>query len=147
MTQLNHEIRIQAPPEKVFAILSDLEAVQHYNPAVKQAKYISQQKQGAGAARVCDLGKDGQIKERVTDWQAGKYITMELYESPWPIKHMRWKTMVKPNGEGTLLSQTMDYQMKFGFLGSLMDSMMMKNKMDKTLVEVFTSLKTYAEQQ
>jgi len=126
-------------------VLSDLEAVQHYNPAVKQANYITDHKQGTGAARACDLGKDGQVKERVIDWKPGEYITMELYESPWPVKFMQWKTTVKPTGEGTLLSQTMEYQMKFGLLGSLMNTLVMKNKMDQTLAKVFESLKDYVE--
>jgi len=147
MTQLNHEISIQAPTDKVFAVLSDLEAVQHYNPGVKKATYISDNREGAGAARVCDLGKDGQVKERVVDWRPGESITMELYESPWPIEFMKWKTVVKSTGDGTLLSQTLDYQMKFGLLGSLMDRLMMRNKMDKTLSQVFGSLKNYVEAQ
>jgi len=35
--------------------------------------------------------------------------------------------------------------MKFGLLGSLMNTLVMKNKMDQTLAKVFESLKDYVE--
>ncbi|MBI5078790.1 SRPBCC family protein, partial [Candidatus Saganbacteria bacterium] len=41
MTELRHEIHINASPEKVWSILANLEAVQHYNPTVAEAHYIS----------------------------------------------------------------------------------------------------------
>ena len=82
MTQLQHAIRIAASPESVWAVLADLEAVQHYNSGVKHAKYISAEREGIGASRHCDLNPKGWVKERVIAWEPQRAVTMELYESP-----------------------------------------------------------------
>jgi ligand-binding SRPBCC domain-containing protein len=37
MTTIHHEVQANCPPEKVWALLSDLEAVQLYNPTVDEA--------------------------------------------------------------------------------------------------------------
>ena len=35
MTTIRHEVHAACPPERVWALLADLEAVQHYNPGVR----------------------------------------------------------------------------------------------------------------
>ena len=145
MTQLNHEIRIAAPPGKVWAVLADLEAVSHYNPGVKHARYTSSVREGVGASRHCDLNQKGWVKERVIAWEPRKAMTMELYESQWPLKFMRWRTAIAPDGMGTRVTQEMEYQVKFGLLGRLMDKLIMQRKLDQTLARVFISLKRFVE--
>ncbi len=146
MTTLDHQITVKAPKEKVFETLADLEKVQHYNPTVRSAKYITDKHRGEGAARECDLGKDGTVRERVIDYKEGQWIKMELYEHNWPIEKMEWTTRLQSVDEKTThISQTMTYQMKFGLLGGLLNKLVMKNKLDNTLTNVFESMKTYVE--
>lgn len=146
MTTLEHEIRIGASKERVFATLANLELVQEYNPSVLSAKYISTEHRGVGAARECDLGSDGgMIRERVTGFEDGKAISMELYEHNWPLKSMHWTTRVEPDGTGTLVTQSLDYEVKFGLIGALLDKLAMKNKMNTNMNVVFDSMKAYIE--
>lgn len=147
MTELNHQIKVNAPPEKTFEVLSNLESVQHYNPGVVSASYVGGPKIGVGAIRECDLGKDGKIKERVTDFKENESISMELYEHNWPLEYMKWDTRVQPSGEGSMVSQKMQYKMKFGLIGSLLDKLFMKKKLDSTMNSVFSSMKDYIEKQ
>lgn len=147
MTELNHQVKINAPAQKTFEVLSNLESVQHYNPGVVSANYVSSSKVGVGAARECDLGKDGKIKERVTGFKNNEYISMELYEHNWPLEYMKWDTRVQPAGDGSIVSQKMQYKMKFGLIGSLLDSLFMKKKLDSTMNSVFSSMKEYIEKQ
>ena len=145
MTQLHHDIHIAAPLEKVWAVLADLEAVQHYNSGVKYTRYISAVREGIGASRRCDLKPKGWVKERVIAWEPQNALTMELYESQWPLEFMRWRTVLTPDGAGTRVSQKMDYQVKFGLLGALLDKLVMRRKLDQTLAEVFVGLKRFVE--
>lgn len=145
MTVLTHEIQIDVPPERVWPVLADLEAVQHYNPGVARARYITGQREGIGASRQCDLRPKGWVKERVIGWEPNQAVTLELYESQWPVEFMRWRTAVRPESAGTRVTQRMEYRLKFGVLGRLMDVLIMRRKLDRTISEIFASLKRYIE--
>lgn len=145
MSQLHHEITINAPLEKIWNVLADLEAVQHYNPTVAQAKYLSSNKTGIGAARHCDFKPNGWGKERVIGFEPQRSITIEMYESTWPVKFMRWRTSLKPAGKQTVVEQDLEYQLKFGIFGKLMNILVMRKKLDTGIADVFVGLKTFVE--
>ena len=119
--------------------------MREYNPGVLTAKYISVERSGVGAARECDLGKEGIIREKVIGFEDGKSISMELYERNWLLEFMHWTTQVETVGNATLVNQTMEYKLKFGLIGALLDKLMMKKKLDKTMNTVFESMKAYIE--
>ena len=145
MTELKHQITINAPKDKVFSVLANLDEVQHYNPGVKAAKYISENKQGVGAARECNLGKEGIVRERITGFKQDDFVAMELYEHSWPIKFMRWTSKVAPAGNATQITQTLEYKMKFGVLGSILNMLILKRKLNQSMSTIFESLKKYVE--
>lgn len=145
MTELRHEITINAPLEQVFAGLANLELVQHYNTAVNRAEYISHIREGVGAMRQCDLGRDGVVKERVIAFEKNNFIEMELYEHNWPIKTMTWRTHVKQQGSITKVSQCLVYEMRFGPFGKVLNFLLVRPKMDKNLQKIFESMKAYFE--
>jgi len=145
MTTLKHEIKINASKGQVFSTLANLELVEKYNPGVVSAHYISTEHNGVGAARECDIGKEGKIRERVTGFEDGKFISMELYEHSWPLEFMYWKTVVERVNNATVVSQTIEYKVKFGILGTLLDKLVMKNNLDKSMNEIFKSMKNYIE--
>lgn len=142
--QLNHEILINSSAEKVWDVLSNLERVAHYNPTVASARYVSEQKVGVGSARECQLKPSGLVKERVVAVEEGRSITMELYESDWPVENMTWTTTIHPEGNATMVKQTMSYTPK-GLIGKIMNFLMMKKNIDKTVGDIFVSLKHYVE--
>ena len=144
MVELKHEIIIDSPPEKVWKILADLEAVRHYNPTVLTARYISTNREGVGASRECEVKPKGRVKERVTEWVPMQSMSMELYESDWPVRNLRWTTRLAPVGSGTRIAQTLQYQPK-GLAGTVLSLLIMKRKMGKSIGEVFQCLKLYAE--
>lgn len=145
MARLQHQITINAPIEKVWGVLTDLEQVGAYNPLVKSVKYITDHKTGVGAARECQFEPKGSGKERVTAIAEMKSISMEMYESDWPLKFMNWTNYLTESNGTTSVKTVTEYKMKFGVLGSIMDALMMKPKFNKTLNELFVSLKNYIE--
>jgi len=129
----------------VWALLSDLEAVQHYNPTVRAAAVQGSQRAGVGATRACDLKPKGRVVERVTHWEDGRAVGLEVAESDWPIHFMRWVTRVEPDGGGTRIKQELEYKVKFGPAGWLLDRLVMKRKLTATLDDVFAALVKHAE--
>lgn len=147
MTTLRHEIVIDAPLKKVWAALANLENVARYNPLVSAARYISENKEGIGAARECDFKSKGSSRERVFEWEPERMLAIELYEHDWPITSMRWWTRLAPEGGGTRVSQVMEYGMKFDVLGKLLNALVMKRKLDQGVADIFENLKRFVENQ
>lgn len=145
MTSLRHEVYAACPPERVWALLSDLEAVQHYNPGVRRAAIEGTQRAGVGARRSCELVPKGRVVERVTHWDENRALGLEVAESDWPIHFMRWVTYVEPSGDGTRIFQSLEYEVKFGPLGWLLDHLVMRSKLSHALDEAFASLARHAE--
>jgi hypothetical protein len=145
MTTIHHEIEAACPPEHVWGVLADLEAVQHYNPTVRVAAVRGTRRTGVGAERVCDLHPKGRVVERVTHWEDGRAVGLEVAESAWPIRFMYWVTRIEPKGGGSRITQKLDYAVKFGFLGWLLDKLVMRRKLTATLDHVFARLAKRAE--
>jgi hypothetical protein len=145
MTTIHHEIQAACPSERVWALLSDLEAVERYNPGVRRAAVEGAQRTGIGARRSCELLPKGRVVERVTHWEEGRAVGLEVVESDWPIHFMRWVTRLEPSDGGTRISQSLEYAVKLGPLGWLLDRMVMKRKLTAALDGVFATLVKQAE--
>jgi hypothetical protein len=145
MTIIRHEIEARCAPDRVWSLLADLEAVQRYNPGVRAATIQGAQRTGVGATRVCELLPKGRVVERVTHWEDGRALGLEVAESDWPIHFMRWVTRVEARGGATRIAQELEYRVKFGPMGWLLDRLAMERKLRATLDEVFASLVKHAE--
>jgi hypothetical protein len=146
MTTIHHEIEAACPPESLWDLLADLEAVQHYNPTVRAAAVKGTRRTGVGAERVCDLRPKGRVVERVTHWEEGRVVGLEVAESDWPIRFMHWVTRIEPKDGGSVITQELEYAMKFGPLGWLLDKLVMKRRLTTTLDDVFGRLARRAEE-
>lgn len=145
MTTIHHDVQAHCPPERVWALLSNLEAVQRYNPTVRTAAIRGERRTGIGAERDCALLPNGRVVERVIHWEDGRAVGLEVAESDWPIHFMRWVTYIEPNGSGTRITQDLEYQVKFGPLGWLLDRLVMRRALRTTIDAVLESLVKHAE--
>jgi hypothetical protein len=145
MTTIRHNVEAKCAPHRVWALLSDLEAVQRYNPGVRSAAIAGGQRTGVGATRVCELVPSGRVVERVTVWDDQRAIGLEVAESDWPIHFMRWVTKLEPQGAGTRITQELEYRVKFGPMGWVLDRLVMERKLRSSLDAIFASLVEHAE--
>jgi hypothetical protein len=145
MTVIRHDLQARCAPDRIWALLSDLESVERYNPGVRAAKIQGDQRTGVGAARVCELVPKGRVVERVTHWDDRHALGLEVAESDWPIHFMRWVTRVQPHGAGARITQELEYRVKFGPLGWLVDRLAMERKLRVTLDAILGALVKHAE--
>ncbi|MEQ1876709.1 MAG: SRPBCC family protein [Bdellovibrionia bacterium] len=145
MGRFQNQILINAPIEKVWSVLADVEAVKNYNPLVASAKRTSDNKEGLGCSRYCEFKPSGFAKERVIAFNPKSQISFEVVESSWPVKSMKWSTHLKAQGSSTLMTQDLEYETKFGILGKVMDAVIMKRKLQQSVGDIFSSLKKYVE--
>ena len=145
MTVLENSIRIDAPPERVWSVLATLDALDQYDPGVAKSDVVTPSREGPGAARRCDLTQGGWFKEKVSDWHPNQSLSFELLECTLPVRRLKHSYMLSLDGSGTLVRQTMEYELKFGLVGKLMNAMMVRKKWDAGIKGFFAGLKDYVE--
>ena len=110
MPNVTREIQVDAPTEKVWAVLANIGAVQDYSPGVVKSYYTSDIKEGVDASRHCDLLPTGTVEERIVDWRDGEQFSIEIYEGTevpyFGVSHFT----LERNGIGTIVTQVMDYK-------------------------------------
>ena len=147
MTTFSSTIYVDAPKDAVWTILADLGGIQKFHPGVRKSYYTTEQREDVGAARVCELLPMGAIEEKAVEWQEGEHyvLTIDPLEKAPPFKQAFGRLAAQEEGAGTRVMMTLDYNLKFGPLGSLIDVLMVRPQMRKVIPNVLLGLKHYAE--
>ncbi|GDX53109.1 hypothetical protein LBMAG27_21560 [Bacteroidota bacterium] len=146
MTTLNNEITINAPVEKIFHALAEMEGLENLDPNVKKSTSLSNIKSGMNAKRKVDMidGKNW-FEEKVTAIKQNESLTYELTACSFPVKSLKYTYTVEKADNQTRVKQAMTYEIKFGLLGKLLDALMIRKQYNKGIQGFFLGLKSFAE--
>ncbi len=147
MTELKAEIRIAAPKQRVWQTLADLGGIHHFHPGVKDSYYLSDERDGVGASRRCELKPAGQLDERVVEWVEGETLALDIVETRGmpPLRDAGGRfTLSEENGE-TVVALALRYEVGLGFLGPIIDALMMRRQFERTVPAVLRGLKRHVE--
>ncbi len=147
MTTVRQTIRIEAPKDQVWATIADLGGIQSFHPGVSRSYYLSDQTEGVGASRRCELLPMGTIDETAVDWHPGREFTLEIVPGPKapPFKKAHGRMWVEEDGDGTVVGLEIDYRLKFGPIGRVMDRFLVRPQFRKVVPRVLRGLKRYQE--
>ncbi len=147
MTRISDSVKIDAPKEDVWAAIADLGDIQQFHPGVKKSYYTTEQREGVGASRRCELKPFGAVDERAIEWKDGESITLEIYdgEKTPPFKTAIAVMSVEGNGDGSVARLVIEYELKYGPLGALMDRVMVRRQFSKIVPAVLRGLKRHME--
>ena len=108
------ETTINTPKAKVWEVLSNLETVQEYDGGVAKAFYVSEEREGIGAARHCDLPDGTYVRERIVDWRGGEGYTINVYEdgTEFPMSDQTVEFTLQDSAERTKVTMTYQYSLK-----------------------------------
>ena len=129
MTRLENEVVIDAPIEKIWVALSNLEDLDKYDPTVNESKALSDLRFGIGAQRKVSM-KDGKnwFEEKCTVHEPNTALTFELTDCSFPVHSLNHSYSFEIVEGKTKVKQVMTYVMKYGLIGKLMDVMMVKKQ-------------------
>ncbi len=146
MEKLINDITINAPIDKIWNVLTDLELLDKTDPTVKKATLISENKTGIEAKRKV-LMQDGKnwFDEKITVFKPNEELVYQLTDCSFPIKGLKHTYSFQKIGNQTKVQQVMEYTAKFGLLGLLMDKMMIGKQFNSGINKFLNGLKTYAE--
>lgn len=146
MTTLENSITIDAPLDRVWAILTNLAELAEYDPTVATATVTSSPASGPGASREVTM-RDGKhwFKERVTTFEPGAALAFELTSCNFPIASLSHSYSFSEKEGMTAVNQLMRYTPKLGPFGKLMDMIVIRRNSDKGIKAFLAGLKAHAE--
>lgn len=147
MTTLHNEITINAPVDKIWEALSNIELLDKYDPTVKKSTALTEAKSGLNAHRKVDMldGKNW-FEEKITVSEPNQAITYELTACSFPVHQLKHSYSFEQIGNNTKVKQVMMYQIKYGFFGKILDSIMIRKQSDNGIKKFFSGLKSYLEE-
>lgn len=146
MSTLINSITIDAPIGRIWSILTDLELLDKTDPTVKKAILISEIKTGLHAKRKV-LMQDGKnwFDEMITVFNPNEKLVYQLTDCSFPIKGLKHTYSFEIIGNQTKVQQVMEYTVKFGLIGVIMDKIMIGKQFNSGINLFLNGLKTYAE--
>ena len=146
MATIHNEITVNASIDKVWTMLTEVELLDQFDPTVKKSTALTQEKSGLGAKRKVHMldGKNW-FEEKVTVFKPNEALTYQLTDCSFPIKGLKHSYSFEEIGNQTKVKQVMEYTVKFGLLGKLLDVMMIRKQSDSGIKKFFTGLKSYTE--
>lgn len=107
MLKITDTACIDASPDEVWEVLSDIENIPLWSELVLSASISSNTNKGIGTERVCTLKNNITITERWIAWDEGKSFTYEGYNLPmtlqakntWSVQEENGKTLLKTEAE------------------------------------------------
>lgn len=145
MTVLENTVHIAAPPERVWAALTRLDALHEYDPGIARSVLRTPRRSGIGADRQCDLRAGGWFRERVTVWQPTRAFELTLYECTLPVLRLRHHYALREEDGGTRVDQTQEYTLRYGPIGVVLDALVVRRRWDAGIKTFFAGLKAHVE--
>jgi ligand-binding SRPBCC domain-containing protein len=146
MTTLYNEITIDAPIEKIWEALAGIENLEKFDPAVKKSTALTEEKNGIGAIRKVDM-PDGKnwFKEKVVACEPYEALTYQLTDCSFPIDGLQHSYSFEKIDNQIKVKQIMQYSVKFGLLGKLLDRLVIRKQTNGGIYKFFEGLKSFTE--
>lgn len=146
MSRVSTSVYIDAPAEAVWAVLADLGGISRWNPGVAQSRVTSDQLEGEGATRHCELQNPrGYLEERAINWRDGEGYSIDLTDSSFPIKRNRVDFSIHPESDGTRAIVSVDYTLKYGPIGVVIDTLLVGRRYRRGFDDLLAGLKYHIE--
>jgi uncharacterized protein YndB with AHSA1/START domain len=145
MSQLSTQVQIKASADKLWEVLVDLDSLPQWVPDNARPETASQSSETMPAPRYYDANPFHDAEERATGWEEGHHYAYEA-KNIGPIRSAYNCFSLNPVGEGeTVLTQTLDFQMKHGPVAALMDTLVFRPQFRKQMEQNLAALKEYVE--
>ena len=133
--------------DRVWAAFDDFGGIHKFHPMIESSPLTGGQAKGLGCERACHLYGGGVLKERVTHYEAGRRMTVQITDAgPFPIRHAVADIEVVPDGpRASSVTFTMAFEPKFGALGWLMAKVIMVRQFRRLVEQVLDGLATHLD--
>ena len=130
---------------ETWAEIADLRAVEDWHPNVARVEILTDHNLGPGAARRVEFHDGNSVVETVVEESERQFSTLEMTEMPMmKSAHVTIRTEER-TPETTAATFSLEYQMKFGPIGWLISTLMMKRMFPKIFGAALAGLSYHLE--
>lgn len=141
MSKLARTTIVNASKSATWKVIKDFGGVHRWHLKVKTSPVLSTHNEGLGAKRVCNFYDGTSVCEEIVQYTDGASLTVELTEFAMPLKYATATLSVRELGpERTEVTLELDYQVKYGPVGWVMNNVMIQPMMGKTFAQVLDGL-------
>ena len=144
MTTFEVNTIIHAPIQEVWNTLADIGSISVWNPGVTKS-YTTNDVDGLGGTRHCDLKGNFHLKEEVVTFEPNKAITFRITDSNTPFKTADIRFTLSSKNGSTVVNVSPVYKMKYGLIGKAMDSLFIYSSYKKGMAALLSGLKKNVE--
>ena len=148
MSRVTGQVQIEAPAERVWAVLADFGAIAQWSPTVERSYLTTEAGQEVGTGRHLDLAGgwhvDRAIEDRVLEWDEGRRYLVES-SGMRVMKYVRNEWAIEAASVGAVVTLTFDFAAKLGLLGTLAERLLMRRQVRKAVVLILAGLKRHVE--
>jgi uncharacterized protein YndB with AHSA1/START domain len=143
--KIEKSVKINAPPEKVFGLLTDREQVPKWNKLIKEARVTSTQQTGVGSTvhYVGEAGgAQGEWDIETTEWVKNKKYATRTTSGDLAML-VTW-TLKEVNG-GTELTYEIRYELPYSILGKIINKLKASKDIENGMIVALQNLKQLSE--
>ena len=144
MATIHKSIDIDAPAERVFALLTDPRRLPEYAPGLVSVEDIRQTEQHLGdsfRATYSVLGLHFPMTFTATEYEQPTKLTTRFEGG----MKGTWTWRLSPRGKSTHLTTAMEYEMAGGILGKAMNAVLVERMNEKNAEQLLGNLKLVSE--
>lgn len=131
--------------EKAWAAVSKMGAVEDWHPNVARAVVLTEHDTGIGASRRVEFHDGRGSVETVIEESEQQFTTVEMTEAPMTKKALVTIRTKERSADTTDVTFSIDYSLKFGPIGWLMDTFVMSRIMGKVFGVALAGLSYHLE--
>lgn len=149
MTRIGSSVFIEAPVEQVFARIARHDSCNDWLEFVSAASYTSTKKTGVGTSahhRGRIMGRKMEWDGSILEWtENGRIVWQAISGIPKQMK-MKAVNRVENEGDGTRYWLEVEYEAPYSIFGRIMDLVMIKRSLAKSIENSSLNLKRLVEQ-
>lgn len=139
--------RFDVSADRVWAAFDDFGGIHKFHPMIESSPLTGGPANGLGCERACHMYGGGVLKERVTHYEAGRRMTVQITDAgPFPLRRAVADIEVVPEGlRASSVTFTMAFEPKFGALGWLMAKAVMIRQFRGLVGQILDGLATHLD--
>lgn len=145
MTEFEETILIEAPLDMVWSVLADIGNIAVWNPGVVHSEQTTSGEVNVGSCRRCELGGKNYLNETIITFEPKRTMTIRVTDTNLPFDTADIRFFLEQKERQTLVTVSPNYKLKYGFLGRILDSLVVRKQYRKGMKGLLSGLKEHVE--